>query len=112
MSEQPVPETTTDTDINTTIDFQTLSVEELEKPYRVILENDDVTPMHIVEDILVVVFELARLVAFKKMMEAHVTGHAVVAVLPYAEAHEKVYTAQSIARDLGYPLTLFLEPDD
>ncbi|KAB8144344.1 ATP-dependent Clp protease adaptor ClpS [Chloroflexia bacterium SDU3-3] len=87
------------------------SDEELEKPYRVIIENDDVTPMDFVVAVLVTIFALDVDQAYQVMFEAHHQGHALVTVLPFQEAQDRVYAAQSIARDSGYPLSFYLEPD-
>jgi ATP-dependent Clp protease adaptor protein ClpS len=46
------------------------------------------------------------------MMEAHNTGSAHVVTLPYQEAQERVYEAHNAAREAGYPLTFYLEPDE
>ncbi|WP_110513281.1 ATP-dependent Clp protease adaptor ClpS [Herpetosiphon llansteffanensis] len=101
------PQTTTDVEL----DFITLSDEELEKPYRVILQNDDITPMEVVVWVLEKIFEQSFEQASSIMLEAHLKGHALVTILPFKEANSRVYSAQSRARDLGFPLVLFLEPD-
>jgi len=101
------PETTTTVDTG----FAVMSDEDLEKPYRVILQNDDITPMELVVWVLEVVFELPYIRAFDIMMVAHVEGRALVTVLPFEEANNRVFRAQSRARDLGFPLVLYLEPD-
>ena len=101
------PQTTTDVEL----DFITLSDEELEKPYRVILQNDDITPMEVVVWVLEKIFEQSFEKANSIMLEAHLKGHALVTILPFKEANSRVYSAQSRARDLGLPLVFFLEPD-
>lgn len=101
------PETTTTVDTG----FVVMNDEDLEKPYRVILQNDDITPMEIVVWVLEAVFELPSNRAFDVMMVAHVEGRALVTVLPFEEANSRVFRAQSRARDLGFPLVLYLEPD-
>ena len=93
------------------LEFVVMDDAELEKPYRVIIHNDDVTPMDFVVVVLVKFFELDVRRATRIMLEAHTGGQALVAVLPYEEAHRRVYAAQSAARDFGYPLSFTLEPD-
>jgi ATP-dependent Clp protease adaptor protein ClpS len=44
------------------------------------------------------------------MLMAHHHGEAVVAVLPYQEASDKVYRAHDLADQNGYPLRFYLEP--
>jgi ATP-dependent Clp protease adaptor protein ClpS len=99
------PQTTTDTE------YVIISDEDLERPYRVIIENDDVTPMEFVVLVLLSIFELDYDRAFRVMLEAHNKGHAYVVTLPFQEAQQRVYTAQSLARAEGYPLSFYLEPD-
>jgi ATP-dependent Clp protease adaptor protein ClpS len=85
--------------------------DELEKPFRVMILNDDVTPMEFVVMVLRTIFALTLSRAMRVMLEAHNTGCAHVVTLPLAEAQEKVYEAHSIAREAGYPLSFYLEPD-
>jgi ATP-dependent Clp protease adaptor protein ClpS len=103
------PETTTTTIVD--VEYRVISDEELERPYRVIIENDDVTPMEFVTLVLLTIFELSYERAVRVMLEAHYHGRAYVITLPFEEAQQRVYTAQSIARDAGYPLSFYLEPD-
>jgi ATP-dependent Clp protease adaptor protein ClpS len=99
------PQTTTDTE------YVVAPHEDLERPYRVIIENDDVTPMDFVVLVLLTIFELSYERAESVMYDAHVKGHAYVATFPFEEAQQRVYTAQSLARASGYPLSFYLEPD-
>jgi ATP-dependent Clp protease adaptor protein ClpS len=85
--------------------------EDLEKPYRVIVENDDVTPMDFVVMVLRLFFGLSIEDALSVMLTAHNEGHALVATLPLEEAQERVYSAHTVAREEGYPLTFYLEPE-
>jgi ATP-dependent Clp protease adaptor protein ClpS len=105
ITDTALPETTTD------VDYLIASAEDLEKPYRVIIENDDVTPMEFVVLVLLTIFELTLERAQHVMLEAHYSGHAYVRSLPFEEAKERVYTAHSLARASGYPLSFYLEPD-
>jgi ATP-dependent Clp protease adaptor protein ClpS len=99
------PQTTTDTE------YVVVTNEDLERPYRVIIENDDVTPMDFVVLVLLTVFELGHDRAEEVMYQAHINGRAYVVTLPFEEAQQRVYTAQSLARMSGYPLSFYLEPD-
>lgn len=94
------------------IEFVVMGETELEKPFRVIIHNDDVTPMDFVVAVLIAIFEQTADQAAGIMLQAHHNGVALVAVLPYDEAHQKVYAAQTAARQYGYPLSFTLEPDD
>ena len=103
------PEIATTTTID--IEYIVASDEELERPYRVIIQNDDVTPMDFVVLVLRFIFGLTMDRAMDVMFEAHNNGRAHVVTLPFQEAQERVYTAQSLARESGYPLSFYLEPD-
>lgn len=105
-TEIALPETTTG------VEYVVLSDEDLEKPYRVIIENDDVTPMDFVVLVLLTIFELPIERAQHVMLEAHYQGHAYVRSLPYEDAKDRVYTAHSAARASGYPLSFYLEPEN
>lgn len=92
--------------------FRVAEREELEKPYRVIIQNDDVTPMDFVVLVLRVFFGLGFERAMAIMLTAHNEGRALVATLPFEEANERVYQAHDAARAEQYPLTFYLEPDE
>ena len=79
------------------LDFVVMDDEELEKPFRIIIHNDDVTPFDFVIAVLCTIFELSLQKATEITYEAHTTGTALVAVLPYEEAHHRVYNAQTAA---------------
>jgi ATP-dependent Clp protease adaptor protein ClpS len=85
--------------------------EDLERPYRVIVENDDVTPMDFVVMVLRLFFGLTTNDALNVMLTAHHEGRALVVTMPFEEAQERIYGAHSAAREEGYPLTFYLEPD-
>jgi ATP-dependent Clp protease adaptor protein ClpS len=104
-TETALPETTTG------VDYVVVTDDDLEKPYRVIIENDDVTPMDFVVLVLLTIFELDPDRAQRVMIEAHYEGHAYVRSLPYEDAKDRVYTAHSVARASGYPLSFYLEPE-
>jgi ATP-dependent Clp protease adaptor protein ClpS len=107
--EAPLPETTTKPTID--LEFVVASDAELERPYRVIIENDDITPMEFVVLVLEQIFELDISRALAVMLEAHHQGRALVGIFPYEDARDRVYAAHSTAREVGYPLSFYLEPD-
>lgn len=84
---------------------------ELEPPYRVLVHNDDVTPMDFVTMILQLVFELNLERAESVMLTAHNTGVAYVASYPREDAERRVNQAHTLARRESYPLTFSLEPE-
>jgi ATP-dependent Clp protease adaptor protein ClpS len=104
-------DTDTDTDIDIGLEFIVMDEDDLERPYHVIIHNDDVTTFEFVINVLVVIFQLtfrqAEVIAF----EAHTQGNAYVCTLPLAEAKRRVFKAQYLARQQGFPLTFTIEPE-
>ena len=108
-------ETGTDTDTDTStdldIEFVVMDETELERPYRVIIHNDNVTTFDFVIAVLVTIFELSFGRAEHVAYEAHTKGQAYVATLPLEEAKSRVFKAQYAARQQGFPLTFTIEPE-
>lgn len=96
--------------VRPTVTYEVMSREDLEKPYRVIVENDDVTPMEFVVMVLRLFFGLSNEGAMSVMLTAHYEGRALVTTLPFEEAQQRVYEAHHAAREEGFPLTFYLEP--
>ena len=84
---------------------------ELEPLYRVLIHNDDVTPMDFVTHILVTIFLLGYPEAVEIMLSAHNQGIAVVQILPKAEAEKRINKAHFAAGLEGYPLHFSMEPE-
>lgn len=80
--------------------------------YKVILHNDDATPMEFVVFALMRFFISDRNSAEAIMTEAHKEGRAMVAVMPFERAEFKVSRAHGYARANGFPLTFSIEPCD
>ena len=79
------------------------------KHYRVVMHNDDFTPMDFVVEILIDIFHKGALEAESLMLMVHESGRAVVGAYPYDIAATKVRVAQSRAREQGYPFRLTVE---
>jgi ATP-dependent Clp protease adaptor protein ClpS len=84
---------------------------ELEPLYRVIIHNDDVTPMDFVVQILKTVFYLSNDKAADIMLTAHITGIAYVQTLPRSEAEKRINKAHFAAGLEGYPLHFSMEQE-
>lgn len=84
---------------------------ELEPLYRVIIHNDDVTPMDFVVSILERIFFIAGPDALEIMYTAHFSGAAYVQTLPKSEAQSRVGKAHFAAGLEGYPLRFSIEPE-
>ena len=92
-----------------------LAVEEarpkLKRPplYRVVLINDDFTPMEFVVDILETVFGMERTRATQVMLEVHTKGKGVCGVFSYEIAETKVAQVMGIAKQHQHPLLCTME---
>ena len=85
--------------------------EEIEPPCRVLIHNDDVTPVDYVPGLLRRVFGLSRMNALWITLRAHVAGVALVAVEPRPRAEAHVAEAHELARAEGHVhLTFTVEP--
>ena len=84
---------------------------ELEPLYRVIIHNDDVTPMDFVVQILKTIFYLSNPKAAEIMLTAHYYGTAYVQTLPKPEAERRINKAHFAAGLEGYPLHFSIEPE-
>lgn len=94
---------------------QDLLVEEerpkLKRPplYRVILVNDDYTPMEFVVEVLQTVFGMERTKATRVMLEVHTKGKGVCGVYTFEIAETKVAQVTSIAQQQQHPLLCTME---
>ncbi|MCX6057946.1 MAG: ATP-dependent Clp protease adaptor ClpS [Chloroflexi bacterium] len=84
---------------------------ELEPLYRVIIHNDDVTPMDFVVNVLTSIFCLSQSGAMDTMLVAHFNGAAYVQTLPKAEAEKRINKAHFAAGLEGFPLHFSIEPE-
>lgn len=100
---------------NPITDGHDLAVEEaapkLKRPslYRVILINDDYTPMEFVVEILESVFGMERNRATRVMLEVHTKGKGICGVFTYEIAETKVAQVMGIAQQQQHPLLCTLE---
>jgi ATP-dependent Clp protease adaptor protein ClpS len=88
-----------------------VSEPELEPQYRVIIHNDDVTPMDFVVNILERIFNVTGPAAVEIMYSAHFSGAAYVQTLPKSEAQSRIGKAHFAAGLEGYPLRFTMEPE-
>lgn len=84
----------------------------LDPPRRVIVHNDDTTPMDYVVTILRSEFDRPEADAVRIMWEAHTTGAAHVMTCGLQEAERRVGRARSKARAAGWPLAFSIEPEE
>jgi ATP-dependent Clp protease adaptor protein ClpS len=84
---------------------------ELEPLFKVIIHNDNVTPMDFVVHILKTCFYLSNPQAADIMLTAHVYGSAYVQTLAKSEAQKRIDKAHAEAHNAGYPLKFTMEPE-
>ena len=77
--------------------------------YKVLLLNDDFTPMEFVVDVLERFFSMSRTNATRVMLEVHTKGKGVCGVFTYEIAETKVAQVTTYARDHQHPLMCTLE---
>jgi len=85
----------------------------LDRPrlYKVLLHNDDYTPMEFVILVLVQVFNKSESDATSIMLHAHTRGYAVAGVYSYEIAETKVNETMALASKAQFPLLCTLEPE-
>ena len=92
-----------------------LAVEEarprLKEPplYRVVLLNDDYTPMEFVVEILEGIFAMQRTHATQVMLEVHTKGKGICGVYGFEIAETKVAQVMNIAKQQQHPLLCTME---
>lgn len=82
------------------------------KRYKVMMHNDDFTSMDFVVKVLVEVFFKSEEEATMLMLKVHHSDKAVVGIYSYDIAVSKVAKATNMAREVGFPLLLTVEPDN
>ena len=84
---------------------------EIKRPplYRVVLINDDFTPMEFVVDILESIFGMERTRATQVMLEVHTKGKGVCGVYNFEIAETKVAQVMGIAQQHQHPLLCTME---
>ena len=94
---------------------QGLAIEEarprLKKPplYRVVLLNDDYTPMDFVVQILQGIFSMDRSSATRIMLQIHTKGKGICGVYTYEIAETKVAQVTGLAQKHQHPLLCTME---
>ena len=79
--------------------------------YKVIMLNDERTPMDFVVNILMLIFKQSEETAKKIMLTIHTDGSAVVGIYTYEIAEQKSVEATTLSRDSGFPLSVKMEKE-
>ncbi len=84
---------------------------ELPRLYKVVLHNDDYTPMDFVVQILMSVFKKDEIAATQIMLNVHNLGRGVCGVFTYEIAETKVARVHQLAEQNEYPLHASMEAE-
>ena len=79
--------------------------------WRVLLLNDDYTPMDFVVEVLETIFMRSPAEAFRVMMQVHTQGSGLAGVYTHDVAETKVGTVIALAQQAGYPLQAAMEKE-
>lgn len=79
------------------------------KKYKVLLVNDDYTPMEFVVNVLKQFFHLPEAVAVQVMMKVHTEGRAICGIYTKDIAETKVVLVNEFAKMNEYPLLCCME---
>jgi ATP-dependent Clp protease adaptor protein ClpS len=80
--------------------------------YRVVLHNDDYTPMDFVVRLLETVFHRTESEATRIMLHVHNHGQGVAGIYTHEIAETKVAQVHLLARRNDHPLMASMEPED
>lgn len=99
----------TDTETKTLIKTENISgIKEPEK-YRVVILNDNSTPMEFVIELLKVIFHHTQEAAVQIMMQVHSNGKGTAGIYTFEVAEQKAMESTQIARTNGHPLGVSVE---
>lgn len=93
------------------IDEKVVTTLEPPKLWKVVLLNDDVTPMELVIEILMSFFNHSETQAKEITMEIHNTGSGVAGTYSFEIAEQKGVEATKHARSNGSPLKIQVEQE-
>ena len=79
--------------------------------YRVVIYNDDATPMDFVIALLMKIFKHSEETSAELTMKIHNDGHAVAGVFTFEIAEQKGMEATNVARQNGFPLVIKVEAE-
>ena len=98
---------------DTIVEKKTKILDSLKEPgkFKVIVCNDDVTPIEFVISMLIAVFRHNEKSALELTLSIHNSGSAVAGTFTFEVAEQKALDATNLARAHGYPLIIKVEPE-
>lgn len=99
--------------IDTIVEQDNKTTNKLKEPskYKVVVCNDDVTPIEFVVSMMMMVFRHNEKSALELTLKIHNQGSAVAGIYSYEVAEQKGIDATNLARANGYPLIIKVEPE-
>jgi ATP-dependent Clp protease adaptor protein ClpS len=79
--------------------------------FRVIILNDDYTPMEFVVEILEMIFNMDRTSATRIMLDVHTSGKGTAGIYTHEIAETRVAQVNSLSRQSQHPLLCTMEED-
>ena len=103
-----------DVDILEEIKIDEKLKQEIEEPskYRIIMLNDDKTPMEWVVEVLKTIFNHSQNTAEAIMLQIHNEQSAIVGIYTYEIAEQKIVETVNASRDRGFPLNVKIEKNE
>jgi len=98
-------------ELDVTVDSKIKEILKEPKNYKVILLNDDITPMDFVIEILIKIFKHSENTAKDITLKIHGEGSAVVGIYTYEIAEQKGTEATNESRSKGFPLQVKIEQE-
>ena len=98
---------------DTIVEKKTKITDSIKEPgkFKVIVCNDDVTPIEFVISMLISVFRHNEKSALELTLSIHNSGSAVAGTFTFEVAEQKALDATNLARAHGYPLIIKVEPE-
>ena len=100
-------------DSDSGIGVDSLDRQKVEPPrkFKVVLYNDDYTPMDFVVEVLETLFDMGRERATRTMLQVHTEGQALCGIFTFEIAEAKVEQVNSYAQRHGHPLQCTMEQE-
>jgi len=95
--------------MSTDLSTDTLTKLKVPSLYKVILLNDDYTPMDFVMQVLEEIFNKTAAQAQALCMEVHQAGRGIAGIYSKEVAEQKVYEVNTVARSYRHPLKTIAE---
>lgn len=90
--------------MSTSLSTDTLTKLKVPSLYKVILLNDDYTPMDFVMQVLEEIFAKTHEEAYKLCMDVHTQGRGIAGIYSKEVAEQKVYEVNTISKHHKHPL--------